>query len=436
MKKLILLFIVVLVSACVGRVETPLRITTSQLLPDCLEGSVCTYTLEAADGTRPYNWRVTDNETLPLDFVLQPTGVIRGTGSLSPGTSRSISPPFTVIVADSAGNNATASLTINVVENVPKIVALPIEPIFVGSKCNVPIVSATGGTPPYSFQQATMREGFVPMGTFVDVNGSLRGTPTKEGNYVFGVTVADRVRKSARTTVTVIVLPSQDVNLTVRWVGLLAGAIYWDRGAKGECTRVADDIYQCVSTQQRGTVVTFTQTPNEGTKFKSWSGACSGAGECKVTMDSDKTVSAEWEADDTVTVVTPTPQTDVANTFTVASVSCTLKDKNDYTRTYTVKISGTATGLDTWIQAIPLNSAPEGHAFYGANWDCDQWSESPTRNSCSNTKTGPASTNWVLTGEISASESSWLRLDTFSVPIKIEQANRPSDTELVVDINC
>ena len=43
-----------------------------------------------------------------------------------------------------------------------------------------------------------------------------------------------------------------------------------------------------------GTVVAVTATPAAGYAFSSWSGACSGAGACAVTMDADKTVTANF----------------------------------------------------------------------------------------------------------------------------------------------
>jgi uncharacterized repeat protein (TIGR01451 family)/uncharacterized repeat protein (TIGR02543 family) len=43
-----------------------------------------------------------------------------------------------------------------------------------------------------------------------------------------------------------------------------------------------------------GTVVTVTATPAAGYAFTSWSGACTGSGACSVTMDADKTVTANF----------------------------------------------------------------------------------------------------------------------------------------------
>ena len=43
-----------------------------------------------------------------------------------------------------------------------------------------------------------------------------------------------------------------------------------------------------------GAVVNVTATPAPATRSRSWSGACTGAGACAVTMDADKTVTANF----------------------------------------------------------------------------------------------------------------------------------------------
>jgi hypothetical protein len=48
----------------------------------------------------------------------------------------------------------------------------------------------------------------------------------------------------------------------------------------------------CTATLERGTVVTLTATPDGGDTFAGWMGACSGTGDCVVTMDEAKDVTA------------------------------------------------------------------------------------------------------------------------------------------------
>jgi len=50
----------------------------------------------------------------------------------------------------------------------------------------------------------------------------------------------------------------------------------------------------CAATYDEGTGVTLTATPSTGSIFAGWSGACSGTGDCVVTMDANKLVTATF----------------------------------------------------------------------------------------------------------------------------------------------
>jgi hypothetical protein len=51
----------------------------------------------------------------------------------------------------------------------------------------------------------------------------------------------------------------------------------------------------CGELYQSGTVVTLTAVPDTGYSFAGWSGACSGTGDCTVTMDAAKSVTANFD---------------------------------------------------------------------------------------------------------------------------------------------
>ena len=79
-----------------------------------------------------------------------------------------------------------------------------------GAPASASLVVAAGGQPPYSFSSDTFANGAPPMGTIVDLNGQLTGTPAKAGEYDVGVCVQDMARTSKCTQVHVTVLPKAE----------------------------------------------------------------------------------------------------------------------------------------------------------------------------------------------------------------------------------
>ena len=53
------------------------------------------------------------------------------------------------------------------------------------------MATAIGGTPPYHFSLGSLANGAPPLGTVLDLNGNLSGTPTIAGLYSFEVCVTD-----------------------------------------------------------------------------------------------------------------------------------------------------------------------------------------------------------------------------------------------------
>jgi hypothetical protein len=59
----------------------------------------------------------------------------------------------------------------------------------------------------------------------------------------------------------------------------------------------------CTASFPTGNSVSLTATPADGSTFIAWSGACTGNGSCPVTMNTDQTVSAQFD------LVSPPPDT-------------------------------------------------------------------------------------------------------------------------------
>ncbi|MFH0954847.1 MAG: Ig-like domain-containing protein [Candidatus Micrarchaeota archaeon] len=77
----------------------------------------------------------------------------------------------------------------------------------------------------------------------------------------------------------------------------------------------------CSAPFSSGTLVTLTATPNAGSAFSSWSGACTGTGNpCTVTMDVNKTTNATFTLDTsppTVSITSPTNGATVTGTINI-----------------------------------------------------------------------------------------------------------------------
>ncbi len=103
-------------------------------------------------------------------------------------------------------------------------------------------------------------------------------------------------------------------------------------------------------TYYRDTVVTLTPVPASGYVFSSWSGACSGTGECSVTMDAPKTVTANF-------VAAPWPTVDGAASSgtgapTASSVSFSHTAGTGANRLMLVGVSWNCGETDTTITSV------------------------------------------------------------------------------------
>lgn len=158
-------------------------------------------------GKPPYKCILEKGSTLPTGFTYSYAGqVINGVWNcviaagavptLSVGTTKTISPPFTMVFSDASSpiQKATLKLQITIIATGPQIQLIAGGSCQLGVRCVVRIASATGGIPPYTFKLDTLLSGSPPMGmTFqTDLDfGVLSGTPTIEGNSPLGICVVD-----------------------------------------------------------------------------------------------------------------------------------------------------------------------------------------------------------------------------------------------------
>jgi hypothetical protein len=149
-----------------------------------------TATIQGSGGTPPYHCTLVG--TLPPGFALSNDCVLSGKGVET--TNTSISEGFTVRMTDSSHPNVSKSVDLNITTT-----PFPPTPRINGGECPaverpckiMNFATATGGTPPYSYQKAVMAA-FPPLGMVLWSDGSLRGTPHVAGpSSAFSVCAVD-----------------------------------------------------------------------------------------------------------------------------------------------------------------------------------------------------------------------------------------------------
>ena len=169
----------------------PQLAVTTTTLPDGTVGTAYSATLASTGGTTPVTWAVTTG-TLPASLTLNPsTGVISGTPTTAATST------FSVTATDHLNQTATQSLSITIHPAPLSITTTTLPNGTINSPYNQ-TVSATGGTPPYTFSLAT---GSLPTGLSLAMStGVISGTPTTAGTFPFTVQVADSASPPATAT--------------------------------------------------------------------------------------------------------------------------------------------------------------------------------------------------------------------------------------------
>jgi galactose oxidase-like protein len=140
----------------------------------------------ASGGVAPFTWSETG--ALPPGMSFSPSGQLLGT------PTNAATYPITVMVVDSSTPALTGT-------PVPVSLVIHDSPIVVAT-VPAPPVGARGNTyPRYAFSVASggssgftwaVTAGALPDGLMLAINGSLSGTPTKNGSFLFTVTATDR----------------------------------------------------------------------------------------------------------------------------------------------------------------------------------------------------------------------------------------------------
>jgi hypothetical protein len=132
--------------------------------------------------------------------------------------------------------------------------------------------------------------GFGATGTTgaIDSNNSVVGATTGQGTTMISL-AANNDRR---------VIAGRDVDQIVTVVELVPRLMVHRAGdGSGVVSSIPAGITcgaDCSETFSHGTVVMLAATPDTGSTFIGWSGACNGAGDCMVTMDSARTVTATF----------------------------------------------------------------------------------------------------------------------------------------------
>ncbi len=173
-----------------------LTISTPSPLPPGMVGMPYSQSLSAAYGTTPYTYALQAGiagNNLPAGLTLSPTGTISGTPTAAGPFV------FNVTVTDAAGNQASAQLALTIA---PALViltnSLPSGMIGVSYS---QIVTASGGTPPYTFSIA----GTVPPGLSISTGGLLTGSPKAAGTSTVVLQVTDSLNFIATKQLTLVI---------------------------------------------------------------------------------------------------------------------------------------------------------------------------------------------------------------------------------------
>jgi hypothetical protein len=160
------------------------------------------------------------------------------------------------------------------------------------------VVQAAGGTPPYQWSATGL-----PPGLAIDqASGRISGTPMTAvcvqspcpqpaATYTPTITVTDSHGTEASSPLT-IALAARISALNVTTTGGGSGEVNSTPAGINACGTPTGG---CEASYDEGTVVTLTAQAAAGSEFAGWSGGCSGAGACQVTVGAGAAPTARFE---------------------------------------------------------------------------------------------------------------------------------------------
>ena len=175
-------------TGCTGSRAYSLTITCAGItlspssLPSGSRGTPYSATISATGGQPPYTFARTAG-ALPPGLTLSAGGSLTGTPTQDGNYS------FTVTATGAAGCQGSRAYTVVISSSCSAITLTPTTlPDGVWSQAYSQTISASGGTPPYTF---SVSSGTIPAGLSLSAQGALTGTPSDRETATFDVTATD-----------------------------------------------------------------------------------------------------------------------------------------------------------------------------------------------------------------------------------------------------
>ncbi len=170
-----------------GSGTAPLTITAASPPAGTTGAAFPGYTFQASGGTPSFVWN--ESGPMPPGLTLSASGELSGL----PETAGTY--PVSITVSDSSYPPVTvsAAVTLTVNDSAIVVAASPSPPAGTVTYPYSGGFTASGGSPPYTWQAS----GALPPGLVLGSDGTVSGTPTQIGSFPFSVTATDSAQKPA-----------------------------------------------------------------------------------------------------------------------------------------------------------------------------------------------------------------------------------------------